>query len=54
MDEPNLTLCALQMRAEEAEFNAARRGLANIDLQTPIAWAPTQPQPYNPSAYARR
>ncbi|KAG8983639.1 hypothetical protein FRB90_005856 [Tulasnella sp. 427] len=43
-----------RLRAEEAEFNAARRGLANIDLQTPIAWAPTQPQPYNPSAYARR
>ncbi|KAG8956664.1 hypothetical protein FRC04_000142 [Tulasnella sp. 424] len=43
-----------RMRAEEAEFNAAKRGLANIDLQTPIAWAPTKPQPYNPSGYARR
>ncbi|KAG8911757.1 hypothetical protein FRC01_005539 [Tulasnella sp. 417] len=43
-----------RLRAEEAEFNAAKRGLANIDLQTPIAWNPTQPQPYNPSSYARR
>lgn len=43
-----------RLRAEEAEFNAAKRGLANIDLQTPIAWNPTQPQPYNPSAYSGR
>lgn len=43
-----------RLRAEEAEFNAARRALANIDLQTPIAWNPTKPQPYNPSAYSGR
>jgi len=43
-----------RLRAEEAELNAARRGLANIDLDTPVAWNPTKPQPYDPSAYARR
>ncbi|KAG8936024.1 hypothetical protein FRC02_004936 [Tulasnella sp. 418] len=43
-------------RAEEAEFNAARRGLQNIDLRTPAAWtiSATRPQPYDPSAYAGR
>jgi len=43
-----------RLRMEDAEFKAAQRGLANIDLQTPVAWNPVRPQPYNPSAYARR
>jgi len=43
-----------RLRAEEAEFAAAKRGLANIDLQTPVAWSAMPAQPYNPSAYARR
>ncbi|KAG8902783.1 hypothetical protein FRB99_004118 [Tulasnella sp. 403] len=43
-----------RLRAEEAEFNAAKRGLANVDLQTPVAWSAMPAQPYNPSAYARR
>ncbi|KAG8865284.1 hypothetical protein FRB96_000174 [Tulasnella sp. 330] len=43
-----------RLRAEEAEFNAARRGLADVGLDTPVAWNPIKPQPYDPSAYARR
>ncbi|KAG8897603.1 hypothetical protein FRB99_008048 [Tulasnella sp. 403] len=43
-----------RLRIEEAEFKAARRRLANVDLQTPVPWGTTSVRPYKASTYTHR